>query len=286
MEQLMPVAIKESPEIESPDLAEVLSAWHVATQRLERTHETLREEVCRLTDELEIKNRQLARQNRLADLGQIASHVAHEVRNNLVPVTLYLSLLRRRLSDDQGSLDVLSNVERGFSALEVTVNDLLSFTADRIPQPSRFSLRELTDDILDSFALQFGAQHIVVEVSVDASSQMIADRDLVRSAMINLVMNSLDVMPEGGSLAITSWAGPRVVEIEVADSGPGLPQDSLGKAFEPFFTTKSGGTGLGLSIVERIVSSHGGKATVQNCPEGGAAFTLSFPQIASQRAAA
>ena len=79
-------------------LEQVLAAWHGATLRLEQTHEALRTEVCRLTNELEIKNRELARKHRLADLGQMASHVAHEVRNNLVPLTLYLSLLRRRLT--------------------------------------------------------------------------------------------------------------------------------------------------------------------------------------------
>ena len=94
------------------DLETVLAAWHTATLRLERTHETLCGEVARLNNELEIKNRELARKNRLADLGQMASHVAHEVRNNLVPVSLYMSLLRRRLSEDSGSLDILAK-DRG-----------------------------------------------------------------------------------------------------------------------------------------------------------------------------
>src|SRR5262245_66110862 len=89
---------------EEVDLEAVLNAWHTATLRLERTHETLFAEVARLNNELEIKNRELARKNRLADLGQMASHVAHEVRNNLVPVSLYMSLLRRRLSTDSDSL--------------------------------------------------------------------------------------------------------------------------------------------------------------------------------------
>src|SRR6188472_4025342 len=97
------------------DMQTILSAWNDATDRLRRTHETLRDEVRRLTDELEVKNRELARKNRLADLGQMAAHVAHEVRNNLVPVALYLSLLRRRLSDDSGSLDILAQVEAGFT---------------------------------------------------------------------------------------------------------------------------------------------------------------------------
>ena len=92
------------------DLETVLAAWQDATTRLEQTHVALREEVRRLTDELEAKNRELARKNRLADLGQMASHVAHEVRNNLVPVTLYLSLLRRRISGDRESLSILDKI--------------------------------------------------------------------------------------------------------------------------------------------------------------------------------
>src|SRR5688500_3965798 len=89
------------------DLETVLAAWHSATLRLEQTHAALQAEVCRLTDELEVKNRELARKNRLADLGRIASHIAHEVRNSLVPVRLYVSLLERRLAEDPGSLEVL-----------------------------------------------------------------------------------------------------------------------------------------------------------------------------------
>ena len=86
----------------SADLQTILAAWHTATLRLEQTHDALRDEVRQLTAELEVKNRELARKNRLADLGQMASHVAHEVRNNLVPVTLYLSMLRRRVEQRCG----------------------------------------------------------------------------------------------------------------------------------------------------------------------------------------
>src|SRR6476469_3609561 len=127
------------------DLEAVLNAWHTATWRLERTHEPLFAEVARLNNELEIKNRELARKNRLADLGQIASHVAHEVRNNLVPVSLYAGLLRRRLSDDPGSLDVLARVESGLTALDAMVNDMLNFTADREPNLSTVRLREIVE---------------------------------------------------------------------------------------------------------------------------------------------
>src|ERR1044072_4736925 len=103
----------DSPLGDDPSLAAILAAWNDATLRLEQTHSALQCEVARLTNELEEKNRELARQERLADLGRMASHVAHEVRNSLVPVALYMSLLRRRLADDAGSLDVLDKVAGG-----------------------------------------------------------------------------------------------------------------------------------------------------------------------------
>src|SRR6186997_1065289 len=129
------------------DMKTILSAWNDATDRLRRTHETLRDEVRRLTDELEIKNRELARKNRLADLGQMAAHVAHEVRNSLVPMKLYLSLLNRRLSDDSGSVEVLDKVTTGFTALEATVSDLLHFSSDREPDVRKFDVAALLDEV-------------------------------------------------------------------------------------------------------------------------------------------
>src|ERR1700676_1249209 len=139
---------------DSADLQTVLAAWHGATVRLEQTHEALRAGVQRLTHELEIKNRELARKNRLADLGQIASHIAHEVRNNLVPVSLYLSLLRRRICEDAGSCEVLDKVEAGVMGLDTTVNDLLHFTAERDPHWIRVPLCQLIDDVRSSLAPQ------------------------------------------------------------------------------------------------------------------------------------
>jgi len=253
----------------SADLETVLAAWHTATLRLEQTHAALRDEVRRLTDELEAKNRELARQNRLADLGQMASHVAHEVRNNLVPVTLYLSLLRRRISKDRGSLEILEKIAAGFTALEATVNDLLHFTSDRDPQWQTFPLRRLIEDVHASLAPQFLAQAIKLVADVPQGQFITADQHLLRRAVLNLMLNALDAMPDGGTLTVTSFCGPRGLELEIADSGPGLSDEVLQRAFEPFFTTKRGGTGLGLAIVARIAEVHGGEATAANCPEGG-----------------
>jgi signal transduction histidine kinase len=261
----------------SADLETVLAAWHGATIRLEQTHEALRGEVQRLTHELEIKNRELARQSRLADIGQMASHVAHEVRNSLVPVTLYLSLLRRRLSDDDGNREIVEKIAAGFTNLEATVNDLLQFTADRDPCWQRFEIRVLVEEVLASLAPQLAAQSIETIIDIPDRQTLTADRDMLRRAVLNLSLNALDAMPEGGRLFITTYFGPEGLELEIADTGSGLSEQAQRRAFEPFFTTKSNGTGLGLAIVDRIAEVHGGDVAAANCPEGGAAFTIRIP---------
>lgn len=266
------------PAAEQLDLRAILEAWNEATDRLQRTHEALQQEVRRLSDELEAKNRELARKNRLADLGQMASHVAHEVRNNLVPMKLYLSLLRRRISDDSGSVDVLDKVLAGFTALEATVGDLLHFSGQRDPQRTVFELRSLMDEVCQALAPQLEAQRIAPRIDCPRGERIRADREMLRRGLLNLVLNAVDAMPHGGELSLTACRTSAGLEIEVADSGPGVSPRIAEHLFEPFFTTKSSGTGLGLAIVERIAQAHGGRATVANCPEGGAAFTLVIPQ--------
>lgn len=266
------------------ELETILTAWHEATERLQRTHEALRGEVARLSDELEAKNRELARKNRLADLGQMASHVAHEVRNGLAPVTLYFSLLRRRIQEDATGLAIMDKLEAGFAALDITVNDLLSFTSDRQPQYRLFAIGQLVGEVCDSIAPQLAAQDISIDLDAPEHLTTFADRDMLRRALLNLILNSVDAMAGGGTLAITCCESHNGVEIEVADSGPGLG-DEKQRIFEPFFTTKSDGTGLGLAIVQRIAEAHAGRVWASNCPEGGAAFTIHLPHRTLEAAA-
>ncbi len=283
---LAETSLEELPLADDASLEVVLNAWHDATVRLEQTHQRLQAEVSRLTDELEEKNRELARQNRLADLGRMASHVAHEVRNSLVPVTLYLSLLRRRLSDDSGSVDILAKVEAGFTALNTTVNDLLNFSSHREPQWTVFSMEPFVNEVCEAIQPQLDAQKIEVEVDVSVGQSVLADREMLRRAVLNLLLNAVDAMPEGGALLVTSFEGPRGIELEVADNGPGLSEEQLAHLFDPFYTTKASGTGLGLSIVHRIAEAHGGSVIATNCPDGGAAFTIEIPRRRAMGAAA
>jgi len=270
---MSPTALQSDAGLEA-----ILTAWNEATVRLQETHEVLQAEVSRLNDELAEKNRELARKNRLADLGHMAAHMAHEVRNSVVPVTLYMSLLKRRLLGDLESHQILTKVEAGFTALDTTVNDLLNFTSDRTPDWRAFSVLELANEVCGAIGPQLDAQSIRVVTDVAPTTQVRADREMLRRAMLNLLFNALDVMSDGGDLVITSFDGPQGFELEIADSGPGLTPDQLEHLFDPFYSTKATGTGLGLAIVHRIAVAHGGRVTAANCPEGGAAFTIQIPR--------
>jgi signal transduction histidine kinase len=133
--------------------------------------------------------------------------------------------------------------------------------------------------------LQLAAQNIDTDLDIPAGLAVFADRDMLRRALLNLILNALDVMPQGGELTITGLSTSHGVELEVADSGPGIPKSRELRLFEPFFTTKSGGTGLGLTIVERIAAAHGGEVNACNCPQGGAAFTIRIPFRSLEKAA-
>lgn len=259
------------------DLHSVLDAWHNATVRLEQTHESLRQEVRRLTSELASKDRELVRKNRLAEVGQMAVHVAHELRGQLEPMATCLSLLRHRLAEDSLHHELVDKLAAGFTSFDATVNDLLQFTTQRDPLRRPVELRPLLTEVLQSLSPQLESRHIQVELDVPAVHQVFADADMLRRCILNLTLNAIDAMPQGGQLVVTSYSGPHGFELEIADSGPGLSEDVRRRMFEPFFTTKNHGAGLGLAIVSSIAEAHGGDLTARNCPEGGAAFTLRIP---------
>jgi signal transduction histidine kinase len=155
----------------------------------------------------------------------------------------------------------------------------------RKPQLTWVDVRQVVDEVCAQFEKPFDAAQIETTIDVPPELGTMADRDLLRQAIANLVRNALEAMPRGGRLVITSYCGERGLELEVADSGPGLSTDALRRAFEPFYTTKGNGAGLGLANVRRVAQAHGGDVVAMNCPEGGAAFTLRFPPPARRIAA-
>jgi signal transduction histidine kinase len=273
----LPTPALSGAALSSADLQTLLSVWESATSRLEQTHLVLQEEVRRLTEELEVKNRELSRKNRLADLGQMAAHIAHEVRNGLVPVTVYLSMLKRRLSDDSEATRVIGKMEGAFTAVDSIVSDLLQFTSQQPPKPQPPAFRRFCEDLFEPLRANSAAQGVTIYV--DAADELVlsVDSAMIRRALLNLAFNAIDAMPKGGALHIRANQDDETACIEVIDSGSGIPADAMPRLFEPFYTTKSSGTGLGLAIVQRICEAHGGTILVDNAPSGGARFSIQIP---------
>ena len=145
-----------------------------------------------------------------------------------------------------------------------------------------FPLRELVEEVYRPLA----AQSVELVIDIPAAQTITGDRELLRRAVRNLLLNAIDAMPRGGSLTATSAIGPNAVELEIADTGPTLSDEERQQAFELNPTAQRQGTGWGLAVVRRIAELHGGSVAAANCPEGGAAFTLRIPRPAAMEAAA
>ncbi len=154
------------------------------------------------------------------------------------------------------------------------------------PQRRTFDLRALVIDICRSLSRQMSSPSVELAIDIPPEQTITADGDMLRQAVANLVIHAIDTMPHGGSLVITSSAGPNTVDLEIADSGPGLPEVMQQPPAGELFQTSAGTIDFGLAVVCRIAQLHGGSVTAVNCPEGGAAFTLSIPRaMAMERAA-
>ncbi len=145
-----------------------------------------------------------------------------------------------------------------------------------------FPLRELVEEVCQPLASRLATQAIQTIIDIPSDQTITADRELMRRAVRNLVLNAVDAMPEGGSLVAISAAGPNAIDLEIADTGSTLSDEERQQAFELLPSAPRGGTGWGLAVVHRIVELHGGSVTA----EGGVAFTLRIPRIAALEAAA
>ncbi len=271
------------------DLASIVRAYSDVTERLKQSHELLRREVCRLHDELHEKNKELARRERLAALGEMAAGVAHEIRNPLGGIGLYANLLEKDLSDRPEQAEVVRKIRVGVRNLESIVGDILAFAGGQEPCRHPASLGPILDDALTQVSPMAGARRITIEIDPSLQNQLIeVDARQIERALLNLLFNALDAVGQGGHVWVNAalpHSDDEFVHLSIEDDGAGLPNELLHRVFNPFFTTKENGTGLGLAIVHRIVESHGGRITAGNRPDGGAKFVLSLPKAMDRTAA-
>jgi len=223
-------------------------------------------------------NSEVAQTEKLAALGYLAAHMAHDIRNPLNSISLFTQLMRQNVTDaDQ--MDFLGKIIKEVEKIDSIIRTLLD-GARRIRNPSNVRIDQLVDAALAIFAPQIEISKIQLERHYQVAPPIKADPEELMQVFTSLFLNALDEMPDGGCLKISTSLEKGMVVVRVEDSGKGISEQALSRIFEPFFTTKPHGTGLGLPAVKRITRLCGGSIAVEkNTPEG-TMFRLEFPACA------
>jgi two-component system NtrC family sensor kinase len=242
---------------------------------LEEKVEARSQELAEKTAELLGTQRELSRAERLASIGLLASGVAHEINNPLAIIRGNAELL---LMNEEKSEEA-ETILRQSGRIERIVANLLTFARGGELHLGAVRPAQLVDDILAGIRHQIPLDRYTVSCQHAAPAAMvIGDEDQLRQVFTNLLLNALQVMPEGGELSIASDVDSAgACRVTISDSGPGISAAALAKLFTPFYSTRRGGTGLGLAISYAIVRDHGGSISVENVAGRGAAFTVLLP---------
>ncbi|MCA9499563.1 MAG: PAS domain S-box protein [Nitrospira sp.] len=222
---------------------------------------------------------QLRKTERLAELGTLASGMAHEIGTPMNVILGRAELLMRKAPDEptrRGLETIVTQVER----ITKIMNQLLSFARKRPAERQGVNLEAIMVDVLDVLQERFGKQHIQVIKTVSPHLPKVwADPDHMNQVFLNLILNACQAMGDGGTLSLALHPTDDTVEVTVQDTGSGIPQEQLAKIFDPFFSTKAvgEGTGLGLTVVHGILQEHQGDIRVTSVPGQGTTFIVSLP---------
>jgi len=247
---------------------------------------TLEQKVQQRTAELEEKSRQLletekelARNERLAELGMLSAGVAHEINNPLAIIRGNAELLQMSIPAAAEDQEEVSEILTQAGRINRITSSLLSLARQGKQQVSRFDLAGLLDEILNQIGHQVPLAGYTIERSYQQDTiHLEADREQLRQVFTNLILNGLQAMEGEGQLSISTTADHEgTCSITVADTGLGIDPEQQERLFSPFFTTKQNGTGLGLAVSWGIIRNHGGTIELFSAPGCGARFTVTLP---------
>ncbi len=255
---------------------------------LKHLNQDLERKVEERTADLTRAQASMVQAEKLSSLGQLSASIAHEINNPLAGILTFSKLLAREaetaVPDPAQRASMVRNlglVQRETERCRAIVRNLLDFARERPLQLRDVDLEKVVQESLQLIGhqLQLQGHHLVTRLA--PVPPVHADFGELRQAFVNLAMNAMEAMVQGGRLTVTLRASGdgQVVEVLIADSGPGIPEELRTKIFDPFFTTKEKGTGLGLSVVYGIVQRHGGQLLLESEVGRGTTFTLRLPSV-------
>jgi signal transduction histidine kinase len=235
------------------------------------------ESVREIESELELSRR-------LAAIGRLTAGVGHEVKNPINAIVVHLELMRNKLgASDGGAVRHLDVISSEIQRLDRVVETLVDFSRPVELQLREQDLRRVVSAVLALASAEFETRNVYVESDLpDCPVTVKVDGDLVKQALLNVVLNAAQAMTEGGALEVRLIEDGRMALLSIHDNGPGIPAEIRDKIFDLYFTTKKGGSGIGLAMTYRIVQIHSGSVEVESGPTAGTTFTLSFPLAIAQ----
>jgi PAS domain S-box-containing protein len=254
------------------DITERREAEKVLKEYSERLEEMVEER----TRELQDAQEKLIRQEKLAFLGQLAGGVGHELRNPLGVITNAVYFLQMVLSEANETVkEYLEIITGRVQEAEKIVSDLLNLSRNRVADRRETTSYHLVEEAL---ARQPAPGGITVAVKLPPDlPPLFVDPQQIGQVLANLISNAYQAMPNGGKVTVTAQARANEVSLSIADTGQGMPAETMAKVFEPLFTTKAKGVGLGLAVSKNLVEINGGKIEVESAEGQGSSFTLILP---------
>lgn len=223
---------------------------------------------------------EIARVKSLAALGEVAAVVAHEVRNPLSGIAGFAALLKRELGEDHPNISYVDKIITGVEKLNRSVTSLLEYAREIRHEPQTIDLTSLLTETVDFFRVDCSARASSSQVKLLLPKDRLfcnVDRVNLSGALINLLKNADESMPQGGNITVALTGNDSGVTIAVSDQGSGVSDSLKEQIFTPFFTTRDGGTGLGLALVRKVVDAHRGAIVVTNNPQKGSTFKIELP---------
>ncbi|MBD3168849.1 MAG: PAS domain S-box protein [candidate division Zixibacteria bacterium] len=236
------------------------------------------------TTEKKTMERMIRIEDKMNSVGKLAAGVAHQIRNPLSGLNLYVGALKNKLAESNADTDIdelVEQVESASKKIESIVETVMQFSRTGVTAATSVNLNESVYAILDLIKPSMKDSNITILLDLKENiPHFKGDRDIVEQVITNIVVNAIEVLENykgEKAIEIKTFSSSNKAFVVINDSGPGVPVNIRDEIFEPFYTTKKGGTGIGLALNQKMITQFGGEITVRDSPLGGAQFTIIMP---------
>ena len=249
-------------------------------KRYQNTAETLEKSYLKLKEQadliIEIED-QLRRADRLSALGELSAGMAHEIRNPLGSIKGTAEILRDHVATDDPKYEFAEILIKEVDRLNRVLQDFLSFAQPKPFEGGRFAVNKIIQEVAELVRQEAVKNKVNIHVDLTEDIEVPGRGEQIKQALLNLVLNALQAMPDGGQMNLSTTLSENEVQVSVSDTGAGIPFENRERIFNPFVTTRDDGTGLGLAITQRIVQGHEGHIILRSEPGQGATFIVCLP---------